>query len=75
MATLKSVVSSSFFLLFIVSSFAEAKDSSSEADERLLFQDMDLVVTASWLKQPENLSSVPITVLSADSACKTTQSG
>ncbi len=63
---LKSVVSSSFFLLFIVSSFAEAKDSFSEADELLLFQDMDLVVSASRLKQPENLLSVPVTVLSAD---------
>lgn len=65
MSKIKSVFSSLFFLLFI-SSFVEAEDSFNEADELLLFQDMDLVVSASRLEQPENLLSVPVTVLTKD---------
>jgi len=41
-------------------------DDFGEADELLLFQDMTLVVSASRQKQPENLLSVPVSVLTAD---------
>jgi outer membrane receptor protein involved in Fe transport len=47
-------------------SFAEFASDLTEADELLLFQDMTLVVSASRQKQPENLLSVPVTVLSTD---------
>ncbi len=61
-----SVFSSSFCLLFIISSFAEAQDMFVEADELLLFQDMDLVVTASRLEQSIDQLPVPVTVLTSD---------
>lgn len=57
---------SSCFLLFTVPSFAAGSDNFSEADELLLFQDMELVVSASRQKQPKNLLSVPVSVLTAE---------
>ncbi len=56
----------SFFLLSVSVSVASIANSYSEADELLLFQDMELVVSASRQKQPENLLSVPVTVLTAE---------
>lgn len=66
MGIYRSVFSSSFCLLFFISSFAEAQDMFVEADELLLFQDMDLVVTASRLEQSKDQLSVPVTVLTSD---------
>lgn len=66
MGIYRSVFSSSFCLLFIISSFAEAQDMFVEADELLLFQDMDLVVTASRLEQSKDQLAVPVTVLTSD---------
>ncbi len=66
MGTNKFVFSSSFFLLFVFSSFAEASETFIEADELLLFQDMDLVVSASRLEQPVDQLSVPVTILSKE---------
>lgn len=58
----------SSFLLLCGGAFASAasSDDFGEADELLLFQDMTLVVSASRQKQPENLLSVPVSVLTAD---------
>ncbi len=61
-----AVVFSSHLFLAAVSSFAQISDDFGEADELLLFQDMTLVVSASRQKQPENLLSVPVSVLTAD---------
>lgn len=55
-----------FVLLFASVLSASSSDGYSEADELLLFQDMDLVVSASRQKQPENLLSVPVSVLTAE---------
>ncbi len=66
MGIYRSIFSSSFSLFFIMSSFAEAQDMFVEADELLLFQDMDLVVTASRLQQSKDQLSVPVTVLTSD---------
>jgi len=65
-STFRSVFSSSFFLLFAISSIAEASDTFSEADELLLFQDMELVVSASRLEQSADQLSVPVTVLTKE---------
>jgi outer membrane cobalamin receptor len=62
----RSVFASSFCLFCFISSFAEAQDMFVEADELLLFQDMDLVVTASRLEQPKDQLSVPLTVLTSN---------
>jgi outer membrane receptor protein involved in Fe transport len=61
-----AVIFSSSLLCYAVSAFAEIPDDFGEADELLLFQDMTLVVSASRQKQPENLLSVPVSVLTAD---------
>lgn len=45
---------------------AAVSDDYGEADELLLFQDMTLVVSASRQEQPENLVSVPVSVITAD---------
>ncbi len=66
MGTNKLFFSASFFLLFVFSSFAEASEMFIEADELLLFQDMDLVVSASRLEQPVDQLSVPVTILSKE---------
>ena len=66
MGTFKSVVSSSIFLLCSIASFAEANDALIEADELLLFEDMDVVVSASRLEQPIDQLSVPVSILSKE---------
>ena len=68
MVSPKSFFSSSLFFLFAATAtaIAQASPSFNEADELLLFQDMDLVVSASRLKHAEELSAVPVTVLTAD---------
>jgi iron complex outermembrane receptor protein len=66
MVSPKSFFSSSLFFLFAATATAQASPSFNEADELLLFQDMDLVVSASRLKHAEKLSSVPVTVLTAE---------
>jgi iron complex outermembrane receptor protein len=63
----KILVFSSFLLLCGgAPTYAAISDDFGEADELLLFQDMTLVVSASRQKQPENLLSVPVSVLTAD---------
>ena len=64
--TRTAAVLSSCFLLSSVSSFAAVSDDFGEADELLLFQDMTVVVSASRQKQPENLLSAPVSVITAD---------
>lgn len=54
------------FLFSAVPSFAEIPHDFNEQDELLLFQDMELVVSASRQKQPKNLLSVPVSVLTAE---------
>ncbi len=66
MDTFRSICLSSCCLLFVFTSPAKAALSIAEADELLLFQDMDLVVSASRLEQPKDQLSVPVTVLSSD---------
>ncbi len=62
------VVVPSLVALLLSASFscAEIPEDFSEVDELLLFQDMDLVVSASRQKQPANLLSVPVSVLKSD---------
>ncbi len=63
----KIAIFSSLCLLFGgVFASAATPDDYGEADELLLFQDMTLVVSASRQKQPENLLSVPVSVITAD---------
>lgn len=66
MGTNKLFFLSSFFLFFILSSSAVAGEAFVEADELLLFQDMDVVVSASRLEQPADLLSVPVTILTRE---------
>ena len=63
-----AVILSSCIFFCAVPSFSAVPDPDdyAEADELLLFQDMTLVVSASRQKQPANLLSVPVTVLTAD---------
>lgn len=66
METFKFVVSSSFLLFCTVASLAEASETFVEADELLLFEDMDIVVSASRLEQPADQLSVPVSILSKE---------
>jgi len=66
MDTNKLVYLSSFFLFSILSSLAEAGDTFVEADELLLFQDIDVVVSASRLEQSGDQLSVPVTILTKE---------
>lgn len=61
-----AVFSSLCLLLGGVFASAAISADYDEADELLLFQDMTLVVSASRQKQPENLLSVPVSVITAD---------
>lgn len=60
-----AAVFSLYLFLSATPSFARISEDFGEADELLLFQDMTLVVSASRQKQPENLLSVPVSVLTA----------
>ncbi len=66
--TKRRVFVPSLVALLLSASFchAEIPEDFSEVDELLLFQDMDLVVSASRQKQPANLLSVPVSVLKSD---------
>ncbi len=61
-----AVVLFASIFFFAAPSFAAGPDDFGEADELLLFQDMTLVVSASRQKQPANLLSAPVTVITAD---------
>lgn len=61
-----AAVFSSCLLLSAIPAYSMISDDFGEADELLLFQDMSLVVSASRQEQPENLLSVPVSVLTAD---------
>lgn len=61
-----AVTFSVVFFFFAAPALAALPDDFGEADELLLFQDMTLVVSASRQKQPANLLSAPVTVITDD---------